>query len=208
MPPTMETVLQSEATCEDAAQLQARAFFDDPVFSWVFTDERERRERLPWVMGVGIRLGLHFGEVHTTREPMLGHAVWLRPGSTHVSEERLHAAGFVDPEQRMGETALTRFGTFMEQVAPQHDALVQEPHWYLLILGVDPPRQGQGVGGRLIQPVLAQADADGLRCYLETAKERNLEFYRRHGFQVAREDVVQGGGPRFWMMVREPRARA
>ena len=34
---------------------------------------------------------------------------------------------------------------------------VPEPHWYLLLLGVDDPYRGQGLGGRLIEPVLARA---------------------------------------------------
>jgi ribosomal protein S18 acetylase RimI-like enzyme len=207
MPATLETIPQPEATRDDAARLQARAFFDDPLFTWVFPDEAHRRAGLPWLMSVGIGLGLRFGEAHTTSGSMMGHAVWLSPGSTHVTPDRLEAAGFVDPERRIGAAALTRFGTFMEQVAPQHEELVPEPHWYLLILGVDPPHQGQGVGGTLMQPVLTRADGEGVRCYLETAKERNVAFYVRHGFDVMREDVVEGGGPRFWMMVRNPRPR-
>jgi ribosomal protein S18 acetylase RimI-like enzyme len=92
----------------------------------------------------------------------------------------------------------------MTQIEPTHERLVPEPHWYLMILGVDPPHQGRGVGGTLIRPTLARADAEGVRCYLETAKERNLAFYRRHGFEVAAEDDVPDG-PHVWMMTREPR---
>ena len=42
-----------------------------------------------------------------------------------------------------------------------------------MILGVDPPRQG--VGGAPIQPrYLAHTDVEGLPCYLETMKTRNV----------------------------------
>jgi len=53
--------------------------------------------------------------------------------------------------------------------------------------------------------VLARADAEGLLCYVETEKERNLPFYRRHGFEVVVEDDMPNGGPHFWTMRREPR---
>ena len=190
---------------DEAALIQARAFFDDPVFCWVYDNTEDRRTRLPWTMRVGVQLGMLFGEVHTTADAMLGHAVWLPPGDTHLDPERLTAAGFVDPATHMGATAATRFGAFMEQVGAHHDRLVPEPHWYLMILGVDPPHQGRGIGGTLLAPVVSRADAEAYRCYLETSKERNLAFYRRHGFEVVQEDVIHDRGPRVWMMVRDPR---
>lgn len=192
------------AAIDEAGAVQGRAFFDDPVFEFVFPDSSTRRDRLPWLMRIGIALGARFGHVHTTPGEMLGHAVWLPPGNTHVSDDRLAGVGFVDPEQQMGAQALGRFGTFMEQAATTHERLLSEPHWYLLILGIDPPQQGRGLGGALMQPTLRRADADRLPCYLETAKERNLAFYRRHGFEVADEQVLAGGGPTIWSMVRPP----
>ena len=75
--------------------------------------------------------------------------------------------------------------------------------WHLFILGVAPGRQGQGVGSRLIAPVLAAADRSGQLCYLETLEERNLAFYARHRFTVG-EHVQRPGVPGFWTMVRRP----
>jgi ribosomal protein S18 acetylase RimI-like enzyme len=204
----MDVRPQPERGLADAAALQARAFFDDPVFAWVLADPDERRMRLPWLMRVGISIGMRFGEVHTIGDTMQGHAVWLPPGGTHVDDERLAAAGFVDPEAHIGAEALTRFGMFMEQLGPHHQRLAPDPHWYLMILGVDPPYQGRGLGGMLLQPVLERADREDSRCYLETAKEKNLSFYRSHGFEVVGEDVLPNDGPRVWMMAREARAAA
>ena len=77
-------------------------------------------------------------------------------------------------------------------------------HWYLPLIGVDPPRQGKGLGGDLMQVALARADADRVPCYLENTKERNLPFYAKHGFEVIVEINVPGGGPTIWTMKREP----
>ena len=55
-----------------------------------------------------------------------------------------------------------------------------------------------------MQPVLERADRDRLPCYLETAKEINVSFYKKHGFEVVVEDDLPGGGPRFWTMKRDP----
>jgi ribosomal protein S18 acetylase RimI-like enzyme len=83
---------------------------------------------------------------------------------------------------------------------------MSRPHWYLMALGVDPPYQGQGIGGRLLQPALVRADEERIPCYLETQTERNVGFYQQRGFNVVSEGEVPGYSLRIWVMVREPQA--
>ncbi|HUE85403.1 MAG TPA: GNAT family N-acetyltransferase [Vicinamibacterales bacterium] len=185
-----------------ASAVLARAFFDDPLFVWVEPDAERRTQVLPWLMGIGTRYGTRFGEVHGTVESLMGAAVWLPPGASIVDPDRLEQAGFVDPEAVLGPAALRRFGAFMEHAEALHLRDMADPHWYLMILGVDPPFQGRGLGGAIMQPVLTRADGDNLPCYLETAKERNVPFYRKHGFDVVHEGTMPDGGPVFWTMKR------
>jgi GNAT superfamily N-acetyltransferase len=42
--------------------------------------------------------------------------------------------------------------------------------------------QGKGLGKRLIEPTLADADAEGVDCWLETFEHRDIRFYQRLGF--------------------------
>ena len=85
-----------------------------------------------------------------------------------------------------------------------HPRAMPGPHWYLMALGVAPASQGQGIGGRLIRPVLARADAAGLPCYLETETERNVTFYRKHGFAVLTAEAPPGHDLLLWTMARRP----
>ena len=78
---------------------------------------------------------------------------------------------------------------------------LRAPHYYLAALGTDPPHQGKGVGSALIEPVLARADREGIPAYLESSKETNVPFYRKHGFEVVQELAVPNG-PRVWAMLR------
>jgi GNAT superfamily N-acetyltransferase len=64
--------------------------------------------------------------------------------------------------------------------------------FYLATLGVEPSLWGRGVGGALLAAWLAQVDARGGRAYLETDAPRNLRFYERAGFRVAREMRILG----------------
>jgi GNAT superfamily N-acetyltransferase len=186
-----------------ASAVLARAFFDDPLFEWVEPEPTRRAQILPWMMGIGTQYGTRFGEVHGTADTLAGAAVWLPPGASIVDPVRLEEAGFVDPAAVLGDAALQRFGAFMEHAEELHLRDMADRHWYLMILGVDPPFQGRGLGGAIMQPVLTRADESALPCYLETAKERNVPFYRRHGFEVVHEGTMPLDGPRFWTMRRQ-----
>jgi GNAT superfamily N-acetyltransferase len=61
------------------------------------------------------------------------------------------------------------------------------PHWYLPWLGVDPARQGGGLGSLLLGDCLQVVDRDHLPAYLETPNPRTIPFYERHGFAVTGE---------------------
>ena len=76
---------------------------------------------------------------------------------------------------------------------------IGEPHWYLAVLGCDPGWQGRGVGASLLAPVLERIDRSGESAYLETQKEDNVPWYRRHGFEVV-EEIRARGCPTMWAM--------
>lgn len=86
-----------------------------------------------------------------------------------------------------------------------HGELMPEPHWYLWALGVASEAQRQGVGARLLEPVLKTAAEGGVPCYLETQTERNVAFYRKRGFETVREERMPALDLPIWFMVRRPR---
>jgi ribosomal protein S18 acetylase RimI-like enzyme len=77
----------------------------------------------------------------------------------------------------------------------KHDP--KEPHWHIGPIGVDPARQGKGVGKALLGSFLATVDEDGSMAYLETDVDRNVSLYEQFGFRVIGETDIFGVKNRF-----------
>lgn len=201
----IQTTKLTKQQYRDAGAVLARAFYDDPLMSYVIPDDATRLAKLTWFMSLAAKYGLTYGEVETTEGNVEGNAIWLPPGDTDVPAMRMMKMGMWMAPYKLGLGPLQRFLKLMDITEKLHHAAVPEPHHYLMVLGVDPPRQGQGVGSALMAPVLARADAAHLPCYLETQKEINVRLYRKHGFEVVVEDDFPDGGPHYWTMKRPAR---
>jgi len=189
----------------EVGEVLARAFLDDPIFVWALPDQAKRERALPRFMISVTRYGMLLGDVYTTGGAVEGGAVWFPPGKAGTSIVGMFRSGMVIALLRMGLPSASRFMGAIDFLDKLHKRDVTTEHWYLATLGVDPPHQGRGIGSALIAPVLTRTDSLGLTSYLETTKERNVPFYRRHGFDLVVEDDLPNNGPRFWTMKREPK---
>jgi ribosomal protein S18 acetylase RimI-like enzyme len=188
---------------KQAAAMLTRAFQDDPLYRTLLAEEDKRRKLLFWLHDKMLRYCFLYGTIHTL--PSLeGAAFWLPPGQTELTIGRILRSGLIGMPLRMGLATYMRFSAYIDCSSELRRQNSPDTYWYLWVLGVDLPHQGQGVGGKLIQPVLQQADASGTACYLETEAERNLAFYERHGFRIVAEASVSGLGVRTWSLAREP----
>jgi ribosomal protein S18 acetylase RimI-like enzyme len=89
---------------------------------------------------------------------------------------------------------LSQFGNWSK-----HDPA--EPHWHLGPVGVEREFQGQGIGSLLLREFGRWVDDQKAAAWLETDKDINVAFYRKHGFVVVAEDAVNGVPN--WFMKRE-----
>jgi GNAT superfamily N-acetyltransferase len=187
---SLEPVRESDR--ERAIDTIVSAFSDDPVERWMFPDLQRYLEHFPEFVAA-------FGGAAFDRQTAWGLgdcaavALWLPPGAEPdgeliVSVLRDH----VSPE-RHGDTF-----SVLEQMEEAHPTY---PHWYLPWLGVEPARQGAGLGRRLLGLCLAIVDRSRLPAYLETPNPRTIPFYEGHGFEVT--GVAQAGScPPVTLMLR------
>jgi ribosomal protein S18 acetylase RimI-like enzyme len=181
----------------------ARAFADDPVTRWVYgpiadgarRERQLRRERrfFAWLLD---RVTEH--EVSWTTESGQGAAIWALPGRwRETPRQALELCAIAAPAVGLRAARVLRGLAAVERSHPDR------PHLYLATLGVDPESQGAGVGSALLRRGLELCDREGVPAYLETATERNIDFYARHGFRVTGQ-VHLPQGPPVWLMWREP----
>jgi GNAT superfamily N-acetyltransferase len=190
-------IRMGEERVASTAQALANAFFEDPLQNYTFPDAEERRGRSPGHFTAALNYGVRFGEVYAA-ENGAGASIWLKPGETEITEERAIEGGFGVLPEVMGEDAFSRFFGAISFAETFHKLDAPEPHWYTMVLGVDPEFQGQGYGRLLLEPVMSQARADGTPIYLETAHPRNVSFYQKMGFRLLREVVEPAGGLKMW----------
>ena len=190
------------ADARRAAAVLARAFRDDPMMVFLAPDPDRRIRLLPRMLGSGLRDCLAHGRVTTTAD-LAGVACWLSPGRTDVGLGRILRSGGLSASPPLGVGGLRRLVPLVGAMTAAHHRAMSDPHWYLMQLGTEPDRVGQGIGGALLAPVLAEADRAAQPCYLETHNQQNLPFYARHGFVSVLAE--QHAGLRFWGLRREPR---
>ncbi|MBV8977957.1 MAG: GNAT family N-acetyltransferase [Alphaproteobacteria bacterium] len=181
-----------------ASDTLARAFLDDPVMMHFLPEDAERTAKLPRIFRLLLKLAMPHALCHITP----GHesaAIWRPPGKWHMSLWDYLANG---PEL-LGIFSTNVFNVMatMDRVEKVHP---REPHFYLQVLGTDPPHQGKGFAGRVMRHQLAVCDAARMPCYLESSKETNIPVYRSLGFEVSGEIKIPEG-PILWPMWRTAR---
>jgi GNAT superfamily N-acetyltransferase len=183
---------------EPLAEVLRRAFRDDPMTLWMWPDRAYRPGAHRRWFRARLRFLVEQDQCYTT-DDHAGAALWALPRRWAVGPRELLAWAPMVPS--FGRRTLRVVGG-MRSLDKRHPR--RPPHFYLAVLGTDPPRQGRGVGSALMGPVLAACDRDAVPAYLETTTERNVDFYSRHGWRVT-EELRLPEGPPLWLMWRDPR---
>jgi GNAT superfamily N-acetyltransferase len=192
--------LATAADVPALSKMLARAFYDDPVAMWAWRPDEHRLRALERFQATRIRQLLGEQGVWTNEELSCA-ALWATPGRWRASlrETAEMVPCFLHP-RLLARLPLVALGWM--DLERKHPA--EPPHWYLAVLGTEPEAQGRGLGTAVLTRVLEQCDADGVGAFLESSKERNVDYYARHGFRVV-EEVRLVRGPTMWKMWREPR---
>lgn len=204
---TTETIRLQSSQANEAISVLSEAFNQDPILQYLFSQqESERLKSLRWQSKIILEYCQPEQEIYTTAGTVKGVAIWLPPEQPSLNTLRLLQLGFIAFPLHVQLKRLMEYLSIFSKIEKYRQDMTRS-HWYLMMLGVAPAYQNQGIGGSLLQPILQRADKDGIPCYLETSTEGGVRFYQRQGFEVLRSDRVAGGSLSFWTMKREPQAK-
>jgi ribosomal protein S18 acetylase RimI-like enzyme len=196
----------SEAELNEAAAVASRAFYDDSYFRFLFPYEAIRARVQPMIFRTQLKHSGTMGKIATVRDQndvIVAVSAWMPPHSFPPSlrVQLAQLPGSLRAFYRqLG--ALRVVGTYLRTLLKIHP---KEPHWYLMLLAVDPFWQRRGAGAILVEHGLGFADIEGVGAYLETQKEENLAYYRRFGFELSETLRPLAGGPPYYTMWRVAR---
>jgi len=191
--PTIKTATASDTDSVIAALVLA--FGADPAIRWLYPDPQQYLLHFPGFLKAFGGNAFAHESAHFV-EGYVGAALWLPP------EVSLDEGMLVPLLQRtVAESVQQDVFAVLEQMGRYHPG---EPHWYLTVLGADPPHQGQGHGSALLKHGLIPCDRDHMCAYLETATPRNIPLYERHGFELM-GTIQVGTSPPIFPMLRKPR---
>ena len=194
---------------QSAANVAARAFYDDPIFSWIFPTSASRLALLSRTMKaiVGMRVPLGSVVVDDPVSPRVVLAYETPQRRVSFSTE----LGHLLPTLLICLPALLSHGNVLRQfrrvfwgfraLAATAARRPRQPHFYVSVLTVDPPHQRIGLGGRALRELLLKCDAVKVAAHLETARPENVSYYEGFGFRVV-EQMTLGDCPPLWIMTR------
>lgn len=194
------------ATDADAAQVVdtlTAAFLNDPVFAYFIPKASKRprgirkffEQQIDWVY-------LPKGHVYVTEDGM-GAMTWAPPDKWQTPFSLVLRGGF-NMIRAGGLRHVPTMLSALNLIESQHKTM-DEPHWYLAFIGVQPSHQGKGYGAALLSHHLDSVDSEGRPAYLEASTSRNRLLYHRHGFEDVEELQLPKDGPPMWRMWRTPR---
>lgn len=181
------------------ASMLSRAFYDDPFYNHIMPDKKKRLAQLQWWFTILIRYTQKYGDIYHT-ESNNGVALWLGPEKPITNEIKIFSMGMILFPVKIGLRNFIRALNVSGQWDKEHKKMPRS-HYYLMVIGVEPEYQQQGIGSRLMEEALKKADDEKLECFLETVTPEDVRFYKKHQFEVAVNKAF-AENEQFWLMKR------
>jgi len=179
-------------------QTIATAFHPLAASGYLEPDPYLREERFPAYFECAVLDTINEGTAYAIGTGAA--ALWMPVSAEGLPEAELDAR-LVAIDPGLAERDLI----FHRILHERHPTGLGAYHW-LMILGVHPDLQGQGLGSSLLDAHHAYLDQQGLPAYLEAASDAARRLYLRHGYtDTAGGPIELPDGAVMYPMLRKPR---
>jgi len=195
------------AKLDPACASVATALEHDPFYRAICVGQRDDAHRMAVLaryFDYSIQEGREIGRRAHLDDPTLGVAVWLLPQNNEIqSRAATRKRAFL--MNTLSTEGFDNYYGMIDSMSAKSRDVVESTAWYLSIVAVAPAAQGRGLGCKLLEPTLIEADCERVTCYLETFSLRNLSFYERVGFATIARFTEPVTGADYALMVRPAR---
>jgi GNAT superfamily N-acetyltransferase len=183
-----------------AIDILSECFENNKTINWIVKQDSKRRERIRDLIGYSFETCLESGLIYLTDN----HAGVIICSMSHdklpVLEEAYLTLQFVLKVTGIdGIAKALKREHYIKQFHPQDGEFI-----YIWFIGLRKGEQGKGVGSGMLQEIIKKSNAGNLPIYLETSTERNLTFYKKHGFEVYHVSETEIFGYELYFLRRLP----
>jgi ribosomal protein S18 acetylase RimI-like enzyme len=193
----------TKAQIKPTTEMLARAFQNDPMFTYWIPNATERKNKSHFVLEAIVRFGVLYGEVYATSHNLEGVVSWVPSERADFTTWKMIRCGYLSVLLRLGRKVVSRIMSYGDYVSLMKKRHAPFRHWYLMLIGVDPSYQGRGYASALLKPMLALIDPERMPCYVDTANEKDVSIYKHFGFDVVEEGTIPKTNTIVWAMSRE-----
>lgn len=174
-----------KATEKDKAivlDIISTAFYDNKSVNYVIKQGKNNIDSIKSLVDYSFKLCVNFGEVWID-EDEIGCLMFLNPHDKKVSLASLRW----DLQLAIECIGISRIGKVLGRESEIKRNHPKTPFIHLWFIGVIPEQQRKGVGSKLMDIVIKKAKDLALPIYLETSVLKNLDWYKKYGFNIYNE---------------------
>lgn len=179
----IENYRMRKATAADKGLVIAilsKSFEKNKSTNHAIIQDNKKKKRLEYLIGYCFEVAYSWGDVFIGDE---GDSCCLLVYPN--KKKPIFSSLFLDLKLIFKSVGLRNIGKLLEKERQVRKAHPVGPFCNLWFIGVIPTKQGKGLGGKLLKEVLAYVDKkNNLPIFLETSTDRNIAFYKKHGFSL------------------------
>jgi len=157
----------------------SESFESNKSVNYVVKQDAKRKQRIRGLMEYSFDVCDAFGEVWLSDDNKAS-ALILFPEKKKTTV----ASIWWDIKLAVSVIGLNRVGQVLGRESKIKAFHPKQPFAYLWFVGVVPSLQNKGIGSTLLAELIQKYSNEARPVYLETSVDRNLPWYKKHGFEI------------------------